>query len=342
MPIDKKKRNKYNIVYQTKNLVNGKTYIGVHCTNKLNDGYIGCGVTSQKNAEYRKVRNNDKSPFVRAVAKYGYENFKVEILNFFDTEEEAYGEEAWIVDENWVKREDNYNVALGGLMGHRQPFYDEYPKELIEDYLKGVNLETLILKYKVSYRCAKRAVKGLRYTEEYYLTSNLQKFKTVLPEIKLLYESGYSRTSLQKKYKMPYAVLKMFITHFNWVEKVDIYVAVKGDIVEEFSNIKAFCVKNNIFHAGIYLVLKGKISHYKGWRFYKKGDYESGNYEVKQPKNNKHQGLKFINPQGEIEMVTTNLTDFCKSRGLQPSSIHQIWSGRMKQHKGYKLWQETN
>lgn len=56
---------KYNFVYQTKNLINGKTYIGVRCTDNLNDGYIGCGITSNNYAK-RKIRmGGDKSYYKR-------------------------------------------------------------------------------------------------------------------------------------------------------------------------------------------------------------------------------------------------------------------------------------
>lgn len=106
------KEKKFNFVYQTKNMINGKLYIGVHCTDNLKDGYIGCGITRQSNAS-RKSRT---TPFTSSVNKYGYENFKREILCFFDTEEEAYEEEAWLVDENWVNRKDTYNVSLGGRL----------------------------------------------------------------------------------------------------------------------------------------------------------------------------------------------------------------------------------
>lgn len=39
--------NKYNFIYKTTNQINGKVYIGIHSTNKLNDGYIGNSIYSQ-------------------------------------------------------------------------------------------------------------------------------------------------------------------------------------------------------------------------------------------------------------------------------------------------------
>ena len=70
------------IVYKTTNLINGKIYVGVHRTNPdIFDGYIGCGVS--KKDQKKKIKG-----FPKAVQKYGYENFKREILFIFpDTEE---------------------------------------------------------------------------------------------------------------------------------------------------------------------------------------------------------------------------------------------------------------
>lgn len=112
---------KYNFVYQTKNMVNGKTYIGVRTCNNLNDGYIGCGVINQNSAIKavgRDSKSGYKHSFKSAVVKYGYENFKREILCFFDTAQEAYDEESYLVDEKWVKSSNNYNISLGGKGGH--------------------------------------------------------------------------------------------------------------------------------------------------------------------------------------------------------------------------------
>lgn len=92
---------RHHYVYQTKNLVNGKTYIGVHSTNFLNDGYIGSG-----------------SILKEAIKKYGRENFLCVPLCFFNTAEDAYEEERYLVDEDWVKSDDNYNIVLGGNLAH--------------------------------------------------------------------------------------------------------------------------------------------------------------------------------------------------------------------------------
>ena len=71
---------KYNFLYKTTNLVNGKIYIGVHTTNKLNDGYLGSGTN-----------------FKKAVKEFGRMNFKREILEFFETAEEAFNREKELV-----------------------------------------------------------------------------------------------------------------------------------------------------------------------------------------------------------------------------------------------------
>ena len=88
---------KLNFTYQTKNLVNDKTYIGVHSTNDIDDGYLGSG-----------------DLMIAAIKKYGRENFKMEPLSFFDTREEAEAEEILLVDKEWIEDKNNYNISLGG------------------------------------------------------------------------------------------------------------------------------------------------------------------------------------------------------------------------------------
>lgn len=111
---------KFKYLYKTTNLVNGKIYIGVHCTDYLDDGYIGSGLIIK-----------------RAIQKYGKENFKKEILEWFDNANSLYQRERELVTEEFVNRDDNYNLGLGGknqiYYGEDNPFYGKsHNKETIE------------------------------------------------------------------------------------------------------------------------------------------------------------------------------------------------------------------
>jgi len=88
---------KYNFVYKTTNIKNGKIYIGVHSTNDLDDSYIGSG-----------------RRFSDAKKHYGEESFKREILEFFETRYECYQKEKELVTSEFVARNDTYNITEGG------------------------------------------------------------------------------------------------------------------------------------------------------------------------------------------------------------------------------------
>jgi hypothetical protein len=88
---------KYNYIYQTTNLINGKIYIGKHSTDNINDGYMGSGVNLTK-----------------SIKKYGKENFIKTILHLCSNEQEAFDKEKELVNESFVQRKDSYNIAIGG------------------------------------------------------------------------------------------------------------------------------------------------------------------------------------------------------------------------------------
>lgn len=87
-------------VYKIINLVNNKIYIGVHKTSNLNDGYMGSG---------KNIR--------RAIKKYGLENFKKVYLAIFDNEDEMFEMESKIVNEDFIKNLETYNIVKGGSGG---------------------------------------------------------------------------------------------------------------------------------------------------------------------------------------------------------------------------------
>lgn len=139
----------YHFTYQTKCIPTGKTYIGVHSTNKLNDGYIGCGIASA-NTINSQIKANRTSPILNAIYKYGYENFTLEVLSFFDTKEEAYEEEAFLVDASWVSSDSNYNIKPGGIGGTTLPKLLEHKDDIISMYLSGATYREISKKYNVS------------------------------------------------------------------------------------------------------------------------------------------------------------------------------------------------
>jgi hypothetical protein len=99
------------IVYLTVNTANKKIYIGVHKTSTSKfDGYLGCGVYETQPNTYK----NSSTHFQYAVKKYGVNNFIRFTLYEFDTEEEAYKMEEQLVTEEFVKRENTYNMMIGG------------------------------------------------------------------------------------------------------------------------------------------------------------------------------------------------------------------------------------
>ena len=90
-------KKKHYLVYKTTCLLNGKIYIGQHQTYDPNDDYLGSG---------RELKQD--------IQNLGRENFKREILFDFDNFEDMDNKEKELVTEEFVAREDTYNVRLGG------------------------------------------------------------------------------------------------------------------------------------------------------------------------------------------------------------------------------------
>jgi group I intron endonuclease len=92
-----RKQKKYHYLYKTTNLINGKFYIGMHSTDNLEDGYLGSG---------KRLRHS--------LNKYGKENFKFEILEFFKTRTILKNKEKDLVNEEILKDPLCMNMVVGG------------------------------------------------------------------------------------------------------------------------------------------------------------------------------------------------------------------------------------
>ncbi len=93
----RKIQHPYKFVYLTKNLINGKCYVGQHVSMNEMDSYMGSGVILKK-----------------AFRKYGKDNFVNGIIEYCETEDELNErEEYWILNFN-SKIPNGYNISESG------------------------------------------------------------------------------------------------------------------------------------------------------------------------------------------------------------------------------------
>lgn len=119
------KQYKHYMIYKITNTINGKIYIGKHKCNDLDDGYFGSG----------------KRLWI-AINKYGLENFVFHMEIDLHNQEEMDLLEELVVNEEFVKRDDTYNISRGGknpcLYGKDNPFYG---KDHSEEFKKKISAQ---------------------------------------------------------------------------------------------------------------------------------------------------------------------------------------------------------
>ena len=113
-----KENKKFHFTYKTTNLINGRYYLGMHSTNRIDDGYLGSG----KRLYYE-------------LNKYGRDNFKFEILEQFDSREELVQAEINLITEHDLKNPNCLNLKQGGSGGFSK-----------EDWEKGQKIVSALLK----------------------------------------------------------------------------------------------------------------------------------------------------------------------------------------------------
>ena len=106
-------------IYITTNLVNGKQYIGQHKGN-YNDSYLGSGTLIMK-----------------AIKKYGKNNFTKEILTYCNSRQEADEQERYYIEKyNAIESDHFYNCQEGGTGGDGWRACDKWMKQHPEQAAK--------------------------------------------------------------------------------------------------------------------------------------------------------------------------------------------------------------
>lgn len=134
-------------IYLIENLINGKTYIGQHKTNDLNDRYMGSGKILKQ-----------------AYAKYGIENFTKTILETTDSKEKINELERHYISEYRKMGKAEYNVAHGGDGGNVMDFLTD---EQIVEWKRKLSVTSAERIWKDEWRkkiSEKR--KGMKFSEE--------------------------------------------------------------------------------------------------------------------------------------------------------------------------------
>lgn len=97
--------NRSNEVYKITNKVTNKIYIGI--TNQ--------GSGARYRHHWQESRIGEPSPIHRSMAKYGEDNFTLEIIDFADTYDELKEKEKyWIKQYNSTDKSIGYNLTEGG------------------------------------------------------------------------------------------------------------------------------------------------------------------------------------------------------------------------------------
>lgn len=103
----------YGYIYITTNLINGKKYIGQHKSKVFTENYKGSGYA-----------------LWNAISKYGWNNFKVELIEECDSQEELNEREYyWTQYYDAVNSRDFYNLREGG----NQPGFSEETRRKMRD-----------------------------------------------------------------------------------------------------------------------------------------------------------------------------------------------------------------
>lgn len=95
-----RKQKTIHYLYKTTCLVTGRYYIGMHSTSNLDDGYMGSG----KRLRY-------------SIRKYGVDNHKKEIIDFFDTRELLIEAEKTAITPDMITDVNCMNLKGGGEGG---------------------------------------------------------------------------------------------------------------------------------------------------------------------------------------------------------------------------------
>lgn len=355
------------IVYQTINIVNNKIYVGVHGTKDPNvfDGYLGNAV----NINYPSTYKNPKYPFQYAVKKYGTSAFKRSTLFIFDKEELAYEKEKEIVNEEFIKRSDTYNLALGGWHVRYSPhrsyiFQFNIDGSLIKRWESVYEVAEYFKSWKQSFYSAinyKQRLHGYYWSysdkiniQEYSNPNNSRKVYKYNKEGKCIAIYDTIGIAAKENNTQPGHIIQRIKTgmfsegnYYYSYTLYDVYIPkprldlkgknvflydLQGKFVEEIS-VKDLKKKYDIH---TYKEISNIILNKTSLQGYQIRLTYSDSIEEYKPKNKKR-AVEVYKVTGEFVQEFDSVSKACKTLNLDSSTVSKILRGCAKSTKGYTI-----
>jgi hypothetical protein len=229
----------YYYLYEVTNLVNGRTYIGQHITDDLEDGYLGSGKALKS-----------------AIKKYGRDRFKKEILLFARNEKALNVLEMMAVTPEFCARKDNYNLKEGGNSGRPNP---EIREKMRQKKLGARNHnygkpKTEEWKAKVS-----AAHNGRVVSKETRLKMSLAGLGRKHTE------EAKKRIGIASALRLRSESTKRKIGDSNARSFPDVYNIHTGEECRNNFNLSEFCRQKGVNSSGMFNVFSGKYKQHNGW-----------------------------------------------------------------------------
>lgn len=164
----------YGYIYLTTNTVNGKMYIGQKASSLFVESYKGSGTLIKK-----------------AFLKYGWENFKVEVLEWCSNQDELDAREIyWINFYDAVNSNNFYNLQSGGSVG-----CSKKGSKRSERFKSKVTGENNPFYGKVHSETTKRQI-SKTVSSQFWITNGIVERKATVETFSYFEKEGYVRGRL--------------------------------------------------------------------------------------------------------------------------------------------------
>jgi len=229
----------YYYLYEVTNLVNGKTYIGQHITDDLEDGYLGSGKALKS-----------------AIKKYGRDKFKKEIPLFARNEKALNILEMMAVTPEFCALKSNYNLKEGGNSGRPNP---EIREKMRQKKLGANNPnygKPKTEEWKAKVRAAQKGRVASKETRLKMSLAGLGRRHT---------EDAKKRIGIASALRPRRESTKRKIGDANARPFPDVYNIHTGEECRNNFNLSEFCRQKGVNSSGMFNVFSGKYKQHNGW-----------------------------------------------------------------------------